>query len=187
MRTLEYTFKWGIGNDYMLRNRLRYLPPTLPRPKQATIEANYFRSPSGNMLYDRTNEAWEVRWFANGKFHGKPFPIKKFGVDRAKAEALAFGASLAGAASGPNYSSEISGVFWDERTQAWFAKFTCPSSGLVRSRGYSADKHGFEEARRKAEDKRKSSPEFGLLRNRLFWFFVLFYTFESLTVGFKTH
>ena len=160
-RSLEHTFKWGIGNEYMLRNRLRYLPPTLPRPKTATVAGNYFRSPAVNVAYDSVNEAWEVRWFANGKFHGKPFPIKKFGVERAKTEAAVFAESLLETAgvsvSRVEYKSEISGVFWDERSQAWFAKYTCESAGRVQSRGYSADKWGFEEARNKAEEKVKNS------------------------------
>ncbi|TEB20690.1 hypothetical protein C9890_0029, partial [Perkinsus sp. BL_2016] len=109
-------------------------------------------------IYDAVNEAWEVRWFFNGKFHGKPFPIKKFGIIQAKTEALNFAHTVTGATR-QEYHSEISGVFWDERTQAWFAKYTCDFTGGMRSRGYSADKWGFEEARRKAEQKVKMSSD----------------------------
>jgi hypothetical protein len=151
----------------MLRNRLRYLPPTLPRPKRASVQTNYFKAPLQNLLYDSINEAWEVSWFENGKYHGKPFPIKKFGVERAKVEALTFATAVSEkpgvAATRPEYKSEVPGVFWDERTQAWFAKYTCVSTGTARSCGYSADKWGFSEARKKAEDKVKSSPEYAAL------------------------
>lgn len=158
----QRVFKWGVGTSHSLRNNLKQLPPTIPHPKEKTITKDYFSQPAENIKWCKINEQWEVFWYEFEKLHAKPFPVRKFGVERSKSEALVFSEQLR--ASGrmharPNYTeTTAANVFWDERMQAWFATYT-DETGRPRSSGYSAGKWGFDISRQKAIEKSKSGLE----------------------------
>ena len=158
----QRVFRWGIGTSHTLRNNLKQLPPTIPHPKEKTIRSDYFEQPADNIKWCKTNEQWEVFWFEFEKLHAKPFPVRKFGVERAKAEAVEFSKHLCESGrmfEKPNYTESITpNVFWDERMQSWFATYT-DENGRPRSAGYSAGKWGFEISRQKAIEKSKSGLE----------------------------
>lgn len=69
---------------------LRFRPVHAARPKEVSIHPSYFDSPHPFMIWEPLNEAWEVYFFENFKKSAKPFPVKKFGIARAKREALEF-------------------------------------------------------------------------------------------------
>jgi hypothetical protein len=146
----QHVFKWGVGNKFRSFNRNRFSPVHHARPKEVTIPDDYFTSPvPGQVEWDSLNEAWEVFWFEGGKFHAKPFPVKKFGVDQSKQEAGRFLDELktTGRFRVPEERGTGDGVFWDERMQCWFSL----SDGRVR--GYGAVKHGFEQSKKRATEK----------------------------------
>lgn len=62
------------------------------------MRQDYFQPPdileSCKIVYDTTNEQWEVLWHEFGKLNGKPFPIKKYGMEAAKIEAINFANDL---------------------------------------------------------------------------------------------
>ena len=155
----QHVFKWGVGTTHSLRNRLKQLPPTQPHPKEKNISDDYFDPPTSNIKWCNVNEQWEVFWFEYEKLNAKPFPVRKFGVERAKSEALAFLKEIK--ESGrmfvrPNYSETNSpNVFWDERMQSWFATYT-DEEGRPRSAGFCAGKWGFETSRLKAIERSRS-------------------------------
>ena len=47
----SHVFKWGIGTEHSLRNKLRVLPPTVPHPKEQTITDDYFSQPCENIKF----------------------------------------------------------------------------------------------------------------------------------------
>jgi hypothetical protein len=154
---IQHTFKWGIGNKFRSQSANRFTPVHHARPKEVTIEETYFQSPDPQIVYDKLNEQWEVVWQENNKMNGKPFPIKKFGIEESKSEAINFLAELRNsrrlsADHVPKHSSSSS-VFWDDRMQSWFAQIQEPrrkysTPKIVR---YSASKHGYEGAKQKAQ------------------------------------
>jgi len=162
----EHTFKWGVGTAHSLRNNLKLLPPTAPHPKEKQIPTQYFKPPADNIKWCRINEQWEVFWYELEKLNAKPFPVRKFGVERAKSEAIDFSASLR--ASGrmfqkPNNIADSPNVFWDDRLQCWFATFT-DAQGMSRSAGFSAGKWGYDTSRQKAVERSQSGIEGNYLK-----------------------
>lgn len=72
-----------------------YLRPqeAAPAPRTAEAAADPFlfltHLPPGPTTVE-LNEQWEVLFYEDYKWHAKPFPVKKFGLERAKREAEAF-------------------------------------------------------------------------------------------------
>jgi len=143
---MQHKFKWGIGNTFRSQNANRFVPVHHARPKEVTIPIDYFSTPDKRSIrYDPLNEQWEVYWYEHNKMHAKPFPIKKFGIDESKFEAVKFLNLLK---STGRYAEELGemktnvpGVFWDERLQMWFNS----------RRSFTASRHGVREARSRAE------------------------------------
>ena len=134
------------------------------RPKEVTVRDDYFESPDESVKYDPVNEQWEVYWHENHKLHAKPFPVKKFGIEQSKLEAVKFLSELkeTGRFSDKPAAmiSTSDGVFWDDRLQSWIAVDGQKSSA------FSASKHGPEGARLLAE-KSSNNSETSQLRSRL--------------------
>lgn len=76
----------------------RFKPTHAERNTAASIPEEYFSCSREfdhcKIAYDGLNEQWEVLWNEFGKVNGKPFPVKKFGIDAAKAESIAFAEEL---------------------------------------------------------------------------------------------
>ncbi|CAD7922543.1 unnamed protein product [Amoebophrya sp. A120] len=83
-------FEWGVGNKFRADSKNRFMPVHKPHPKEIVVRNDYYDSPSKNMFFEDHNEQWEVLFYQDYKWHAKPFPVKKFGLERAKREALAF-------------------------------------------------------------------------------------------------
>jgi hypothetical protein len=158
----QHVFRWGVGNKFRAVNANRFTPVHFSRPKEVSIGADYFKSPDEEFIrFDNLNEQWEVVWHEHQKLNGKPFPVKKFGVDRAKQEAVEFLKTLH--ASGrlnlhATMKSDMPGVFWDARMQTWVSP--------VAKKAFSANKHGAKRAKQLAEECASSSVEIKL-RNQL--------------------
>ena len=151
---IQHTFRWGIGNKFRAISANRYSPVHHARPKEVTIPENYFESPQPEEIkFDHLNEQWEVYWFEHHKLHAKPFPVKKFGVDQSKNEAMKFLTELKNSGrfsdSVGELKSNVDSVMWDERLQMWMS--------LESGKGFSASKHGVEGARTLAEDDAKKA------------------------------
>ncbi|KFG49482.1 AP2 domain protein [Toxoplasma gondii GAB2-2007-GAL-DOM2] len=133
---------------YALR---RFRPVHAARPKEVSIHPSYFESPHPFVIWEPLNEAWEVYFYENLKKSAKPFPVKKFGIARAKREALLFleQMKLEGKLEKPTFSSGVDGVTFDQVTGSWICRFV-DEEGRCVSRGFGADFHGFEEARKLA-------------------------------------
>merc|ERR1711957_667306 len=116
---------------------------------------------------EELNENWEVYWYEHHKLNAKPFPVKKYGVERAKAEAEMFleelrstgrfGAVPERVPGAPNGEA---GVFFDHRMQAWVSLFW--RGGRPHARSYSASKYGYDGSLSLAIAKRRD-PVDGLL------------------------
>jgi AP2 domain len=147
----EHIFRWGVGNNYELKNKIRHLPPYKPRPTRVTIPEEYFKSESPNIRFDFLNEQWEVFWWEYEKLNAKPFPVKKYGVELSKREAASYERKLKEERKmhmPPDYEEEINDqVFFDDRLQTWFATYTDETTGKRKCKGFSAIKWGFEQAR----------------------------------------
>ena len=156
----QHVFRWGVGNKFRSQNANRFTPVHHARPKEVTVEENYFESPDSAIMYDSLNEQWDVYWYEHSKLHAKPFPVKKFGIQQSKAEAVAYLSELK--ASGrfcdmpPNPAAATDNVFWDDRLQAWIA---CVDG---KSRAFSAVKHGVTKAQQLAESFASKSETFKL-------------------------
>ena len=149
---IQHVFRWGVGNKFRSINANRFTPVHHARPKEVTVRADYFDSPHEAVRYDTLNEQWEVFWFEHSKLNAKPFPVKKFGIEQSKTEAESFLRELMESgrfAERPKFTSSVPGVFWDERTQAWFVKDSRKSFGAI--------KHGFAQAQRLAEQEASKS------------------------------
>merc|ERR1712099_1271 len=101
-----------------------------------------------NVVWEDLRESWEVYWYENNKLNARPFPVKKWGVERAKVEALAFYEALQ--ADGrvkdkPKAESPQPGVFYDSRMQDWVTFFW--RGGRPHSRCFSASKYGYDGAK----------------------------------------
>ena len=150
---IQHVFRWGVGNKFRSINANRFTPVHHARPKEVTIREDYFESPNKDVIkFDTVNEQWEVFWYENNKLNAKPFPIKKFGIEQSKTEAIKFmnelvetGRYSRDLTSNENLRSDVDGVSWDDRLQSWIA---FDGKG---SRAFSASKHGVHGARQLAE------------------------------------
>lgn len=148
---IQYVFKWGIGNRFRADPENRYHPVHLSRPKEVTIRKSYFLPVNENIIYEELNEQWEVFWYANNKLNAKPFPIKKYGIEAAKREAIKFFESLKRnnqMNEKPKYNSEVEGVHFDSVTNCWVSFYRENNFPVCRS--FSAEFHGFETAKQMA-------------------------------------
>ncbi|KFG65444.1 AP2 domain transcription factor AP2VIIb-2 [Toxoplasma gondii RUB] len=148
---IQFVFQWGIGNSFRAVSANRFRPVHAARPKEVSIHPSYFESPHPFVIWEPLNEAWEVYFYENLKKSAKPFPVKKFGIARAKREALLFleQMKLEGKLEKPTFSSGVDGVTFDQVTGSWICRFV-DEEGRCVSRGFGADFHGFEEARKLA-------------------------------------
>lgn len=152
-------FRWGIGNKFRMQSKNRLTPVHRPHPKEVVVRDEYYESDNPNIMWEDLNEAWEVYWYENMKLNAKPFPVKKFGVERAKREAWAFLEELE--ASGKLHQNAVpersedaqEGVFYDMRLQSWVCFFW--RDGRPQARSYSATKYGYEGAKSLAQAKRR--------------------------------
>ncbi|KEP66188.1 UNVERIFIED_CONTAM: AP2 domain transcription factor AP2VIIb-2 [Hammondia hammondi] len=145
---IQFVFQWGIGNSFRAVSANRFRPVHAARPKEVSIHPSYFESPHPCVIWEPLNEAWEVYFYENLKKSAKPFPVKKFGIARAKREAVCFleQMKLEGKLEKPTFSSGVDGVTFDLVTGSWICRFV-DEEGRCMSRGFGADFHGFEEAR----------------------------------------
>lgn len=153
---IQHVFKWGIGNRFRADPETRYHPVHLSRPKEVTIRKSYFLPVNKNIIYEKLNEQWEVFWYENNKLNAKPFPIKKYGIEAAKREAIKFYESLKKnnqMKEKPKYKSEVEGVHFDFVTNCWVSFYRENNFPLCRS--FSAEFHGFETAKQMAIDRVK--------------------------------
>ncbi|VWU49016.1 AP2 domain transcription factor, putative [Hepatocystis sp. ex Piliocolobus tephrosceles] len=151
---IQYVFKWGIGNRFRSDPENRFHPVHLKRSKEVTIRKNYFDSTCENIKYEELNEQWEVFWYENNKLNGKPFPIKKYGIDAAKKMAFDFFESLKKndqVKPKPQYESGVEDVHYDTITNCWVAFYR--ENNIPLSRSFSVEYHGFETAKKLAIDR----------------------------------
>jgi len=141
-------FRWGIGNKFRSLSKNRYSPVHKERPKEVVVRDDYYDSDNPNIKWENLNESWEVYWYEHNKLNAKPFPVKKFGVERAKREAFEFYEELEEESrlnEKPERESPQDGVFFDERFQDWVSLHW--KDGRPQSRCYSASKYGYEGAK----------------------------------------
>ncbi|CRG96204.1 transcription factor with AP2 domain(s), putative [Plasmodium gallinaceum] len=153
---IQYVFKWGIGNKFRSDPENRFHPVHLNRSKEVTIRKNYFDSVNDNIKYEELNEQWEVFWFENNKLNAKPFPIKKYGIEAAKKEAIKFFESLKinnRVNAKPKFESGVEGVHYDVVTNCWISFYRLNNFPICRS--FSAEYHGFETAKKMAIERVK--------------------------------
>ncbi|CRH00024.1 transcription factor with AP2 domain(s), putative [Plasmodium relictum] len=153
---VQYVFKWGIGNKFRSDPENRFHPVHLSRSKEVTIRKNYFDSVNENIKYEELNEQWEVFWYENNKLNAKPFPIKKYGIEAAKKEAIKFYESLKinnRTNEKPKYESGVEGVHYDVITNCWVSFYRLNNFPVCRS--FSAEYHGFETAKKMAIERVK--------------------------------
>merc|ERR1719188_582767 len=86
----QRTFRWGIGSSFRARPENRFKPVHLPHPMETVVRDDYYQSDNPNIQWDELNESWEVYWYENHKLTARPFPVKKWGIERAKVEANEF-------------------------------------------------------------------------------------------------
>ncbi|CBZ52773.1 unnamed protein product [Neospora caninum Liverpool] len=154
---IQYVFQWGIGNAFRAISANRFRPVHAARPKEVSIHPSYFESPHPCLIWEPLNEAWEVYFYENLKKSAKPFPVKKFGIARAKREALAFLKQMEeeGRMEKPTFSSGVEGVTFDQVTGSWICRYV-DEDGRCMSRGFGADFHGFEEAKKLAIERQEA-------------------------------
>lgn len=140
-------FKWGIGSNYTRANRFK--PVREGKPKEITIENDYYTSTEDHIVWEDLNEQWEVFWYEFGKLNARPFPVKRYGVYQSKKEAIAFSDRLRAEGrlktARQHFDSGMEGVIWDEKTTCWVTHITT-LEGRPSTRSYSAEIHGMDEA-----------------------------------------
>lgn len=152
-------FRWGIGNKFRMFNKNRFTPVHKPHPKEVNVRDDYYETDNTDIIWEELNEAWEVHWYEHNKLNAKPFPVKKFGVERAKREAWKFYDELKETGrmgekhSHVEFEAPTPGVFFDYRMQGWVTFFW--RGGRPHSRIFSARKYGFDGAKMLAETKQK--------------------------------
>lgn len=151
---IQHVFKWGIGNRFRADPENRYHPVHLSRAKEVTVRKDYFNPVNSNIIYEKLNEQWEVFWYEHNKLNAKPFPIKKYGIEAAKKEAIKFYESLQQnnrLCNKPHYACEVEGVHFDAVTNCWVAFYR--SNNVPVCRSFSTEYHGFEEAKKLAVER----------------------------------
>mmetsp|Transcript_41911 Transcript_41911/g.84514 ORF Transcript_41911/g.84514 Transcript_41911/m.84514 type:complete len:179 (-) Transcript_41911:27-563(-) len=134
----------------------RFTPVYKPHPQESVVRDDYYQSDNPNIVWEDLNECWEVYWYENNKLNARPFPVKKFGIERAKREAAAYYEELKekGRLHEPRkLDMPQPGVFFDSRFQDWFCFFW--RDGRPHSRGFSAVKYGYDGAKTLAIAKQK--------------------------------
>eukprot|EP00931_Biecheleriopsis_adriatica_P122548 TRINITY_DN97546_c0_g1_i1.p1 TRINITY_DN97546_c0_g1~~TRINITY_DN97546_c0_g1_i1.p1 ORF type:complete len:258 (+),score=45.47 TRINITY_DN97546_c0_g1_i1:98-871(+) len=162
----ERTFRWGIGSRFRMESKNRFTPVHKPHPMQTVVRDDYYESDNPSVVWDELREGWEVSWYENSKLTARPFPVKKFGIERAKREAFQFYEELKAAGKlgqRPRIEQPQEGVFYDQRMQSWVTFFW--RGGRPHSRCFAATKYGFDGARTLAIAK-QSDPVNGLLPTR---------------------
>eukprot|EP00435_Cladocopium_sp_Y103_P014478 s1847_g3.t1 len=157
------TFQWGIGSRFRMQGKNRFTPVHKPHPMNSVVRDNYYDSDNPRIVWNELREGWEVFWYENQKLTAKPFPVKKYGLERAKVEAFQFYSELEAAGkTGPQKRIEPpqEGVFYDRRMQGWVSLFW--RDGRPQSRCFSATKYGFEGSKMLAMAK-QSDPVNGVL------------------------
>lgn len=156
-------FRWGIGNKFRMISKNRFMPVYKPHPQESVVRDDYYETENPNVVWEDLNESWEVYWYEHNKLNARPFPVKKFGVERAKVEAIAFYELLQeGGRVHEKTPAERPqpGVFYDYRMQDWVAFFH--RGGRPHSRCFSASKYGYDGARSLALAK-QNDPVHGVL------------------------
>ncbi|CDR97107.1 hypothetical protein, conserved [Babesia bigemina] len=148
----------------------RFRPTHAERNTAVSLYEGYFdcdrKFQHCKIAYDRLNEQWEVLWTEFGKLNGKPFPVKKFGVEASKAESIAFAEELdvRHTFMQRRLSEELKdnpeppksalfaepGVTFDHTLHCWVALGRV--RGRPAARAFSADYHGYEGALKRASD-----------------------------------
>uniref|UniRef100_A0A7S1FHN7 AP2/ERF domain-containing protein n=1 Tax=Noctiluca scintillans TaxID=2966 RepID=A0A7S1FHN7_NOCSC len=149
-------FRWGIGNKFREQRKNRFIPAHAPHPMESVVRDEYYQSDNPDIIWEELNEAWEVYWFENNKANARPFPVKKFGIERAKVAAFSFHEELkmdGRLHERPVVKSPEPGIMWDARIQCWVAQLW--KDGRVQARCYSASAWGFDGAKQLAIAKRK--------------------------------
>jgi len=150
----QRVFRWGVGNRFRAINANRFSPVHEERAREMTVRNDYFEAPNEHIKWEPLNEAWEVFWYEHHKLNAKPFPVKKFGIEQSKREALAFYEQLGvdkRQEAAPSYGNKHSNVKWDERLQSWVGLYF-DKKGRPQSLAFSAKKHGFEHSKQLAQD-----------------------------------
>jgi len=156
-------FRWGVGNAFRMQSQNRFTPVHKPHPKEVCVRDDYYATENPNIVWEELNEVWEVYWYENSKLNARPFPVKKFGVERAKREAYAWYEELRDAGrlkTKKHIPSPQPGVFYDARMQDWVCFFWRDNRPL--SRCFSANKFGFDGAQKLAVAK-QNDPVNGVL------------------------
>lgn len=146
-----------------MQGKNRFMPVHKPHPMNSVVRDNYYDSDNPRIVWNELREGWEVFWYENQKLTAKPFPVKKYGLERAKVEAFQFYSELEAAKkTGPQKRIEPpqEGVFYDRRMQGWVSLFW--RDGRPQSRCFSATKYGFEGSKMLAMAK-QSDPVNGVL------------------------
>ncbi|KAK1932850.1 hypothetical protein X943_001102 [Babesia divergens] len=157
-KLVHHVFRWGVGNAFRSHSKNRFKPTHSERNTAASIPEEYFSCSREfdhcKIAYDGLNEQWEVLWNEFGKVNGKPFPVKKFGIDAAKAESIAFAEELnkrlSSKVSTELEPSKEAGLTFDHTLHCWVALGRVGNRPAARA--FSAEYHGYENARRMATD-----------------------------------
>ncbi|GIX60854.1 transcription factor with AP2 domain, putative [Babesia caballi] len=158
LRLLHHVFRWGVGNAFRAQSKNRFRPTHAERNTAVSLREGYFSCDRQfthcKIVYDPLNEQWEVLWNEFGKLNGKPFPVKKFGVEASKAESIRFAEQLdqrlkEQSTAGSDLSEEP-GITFDHTLHCWVALGRV--RGRPAARAFSADYHGYERARTRASD-----------------------------------
>nr|PVC51544.1 hypothetical protein MACL_00001480 [Theileria orientalis] len=176
VKLVEYTFNWGVGNKYIEQSRNRLDSPCLiqnfrirPTHKKkvttVTIPSNYFdvtdKFENCKLVFDEVNEQWEVLWLEYNKLNGKPFPVKKHGIQASKRQAIEFAKEIndkLNNSDGNNHhknSNEDKNISFDNVLQCWVGLGRAGSRPIARA--YSADYHGFENSKDLSKNLNKSN------------------------------
>jgi len=159
----QRTFRWGIGSSFRSRPENRFQPVHLPHHMETVVRNDYYESENPNIVWDELNESWEVYWYENNKLTARPFPVKKWGIERAKVEAYAWYEHL-GEEGRLKEKTVVEapepGVFYDTRMQGFVSLIW--KNGRPESRIFSATKYGLDGARSLAVAK-KADPVNGVL------------------------
>ncbi|GFE53097.1 transcription factor with AP2 domain(s) [Babesia ovis] len=161
-KLIHHVFRWGVGNAFRAQAKNRYRPTHAERNTAVSLREDYFHCDAKfercKVTYDKLNEQWEVLWTEFGKINGKPFPVKKFGIEASKAESLKFAQELdnrLGNSTDSIEEPEEQGITFDHTLHCWVALGRVGRRTVARA--YSADFHGYEIARKRAIDFRNTS------------------------------
>lgn len=136
----------------------RFKPTHAERNTEVSIRSDYFSCDREfehcKVVYDRLNEQWEVLWTEFGKINGKPFPVKKFGIEESKAESITFAEQLNERLSSQKKDEKEDatepGLTFDHTLHCWVALGRKGSRPVARA--FSAEYHGYEKARELASE-----------------------------------